>query len=251
MPTTVEKARLYDRHRLPYAPQAVNDLLGYVGPVHLVADIGAGTGQLAQLFADRGDRLYAIEPDNNMRQVAVSALADRPSVQVCAGSAEQTTLTDNSVDLIVVGNAFHRFTSEACDELRRILKPGGWIALFIYTLTNRALSDALLADFSALRSVTDQMEESWHCLPLQSLFGDTTLHTLRYRQSRRDDWTTFFGMACGRLESPTPDDKDFAQFEAAHRTAFESFAVNGLIEIEYETLVTFGQPLVQPTVFAN
>jgi SAM-dependent methyltransferase len=249
MPTTLEKARLYDTYRLPYAQSAVGELLEYVGPVHTVADIGAGTGQLARLFANRCGRLYAIEPDSNMRQVAISALADRTSIQVCAGSAEETTLSDNSVDLIVVGNAFHRFKPEACDELRRILKPGGWIALFTYTITNRILADLLLANFSALSSVADQLEQSWHCLPLESLFGNATLHKLSYHQLRRDDWTTFFGLACGRLESPTPDDKDFAVFEANHRAMFESFAVNGTIEIEYETLVTFGQPLVQPTVY--
>jgi len=249
MPTTAEKARLYDKYRLPYSEQAVNDLLNYVGPIHIVADIGAGTGQLARLFSDRCNRLYAIEPDSHMREVAMGALADRSSVEIRAGSAEQTTLADNSIDLIVVGNAFHRFTPEAGDELRRVLKLNGWIALFTYTLTNRALSELLLANFSALRSVVDQLEQSWHCLPLQSLFGDTNLHSLKYRQSRSDDWTTFFGMACGRLESPTPADQDFAQFETAHRAAFESFAVNGLIEINYETLVTFGQPLVHSTVF--
>jgi ubiquinone/menaquinone biosynthesis C-methylase UbiE len=249
MAMTIEKARLYEKYRLPYAEQAVSDLLAYVGPVKVIADIGAGTGQLAKLFAGRSKRIYAIEPDSSMRQVAANALADFTSTEVLTGSAEQTTLPDRSVDLIVVGNAFHRFKSEACDELQRILKPDGWIALFTYFITNRALADLLFANFVAIESVASQLDKTWHQLPTLALFGNSKVHTLRYRQSRSDDWTTFFGMACGRLEAPTPGDEDFGRFAADNRDAFEAFAVNGEIQIEYETQVTFGQPLVQPTVF--
>ena len=39
------------------------DLLDYIGAVQVVADIGAGTGQLTRLFAQRCTRVYAVEPD--------------------------------------------------------------------------------------------------------------------------------------------------------------------------------------------
>jgi hypothetical protein len=48
---TIEKAALYEKYRLPYAERVVADLLDYIGAVQVVADIGAGTGQLARLFA--------------------------------------------------------------------------------------------------------------------------------------------------------------------------------------------------------
>ena len=51
MAMTIEKAVLYEKYRLPYAERAVADLLDYIGVVQVVADIGAGTGQLARLFA--------------------------------------------------------------------------------------------------------------------------------------------------------------------------------------------------------
>jgi ubiquinone/menaquinone biosynthesis C-methylase UbiE len=250
MAMTIEKARLYEKYRLPYAGQAVNDLLAYIGPVKVIADIGAGTGQLAKLFAGRSHRIYAVEPDRAMRQIASDVLADFTSTEVLAGSAEQTSLPERSVDLIVVGNAFHRFEPEACNELQRILKPDGWIALFTYLITNHALADLLFANFAALKSVASQLDKTWHEVPTLALFGNGNVHTLRYQQRRTDDWTTFFGMACGRLEAPTPGDEDFGRFAADNRDAFEAFAVNGEIQIEYETQVRFGQPLVQPTVFS-
>jgi hypothetical protein len=54
-----------------------------------------------------------------MRQVAQATLVAFPTIKIVSGSAAQTTLADNSIDLIVIGNAFHRFRPEACTDLRR------------------------------------------------------------------------------------------------------------------------------------
>lgn len=240
----LEKATLYEKYRLPYANEAIGDLLGRIGEVQIVADIGAGTGQLARLFADRC-KVYAIEPDSAMRKVASASLASFATVEILAGFAEQTTLAENSVDLIVIGNAFHRFKPEACQELCRILKKPGWIALFTYTFVNKAFTEMLFSKLAALKGVASKMEQSWHRTPLQNLFGNGQIHALSYRQSHTDDWTAFFGAACAGIEAPNRADQDFVQFEALNRQAFDAFAVNGKIQIDYETQVSFGQPLFQ------
>jgi SAM-dependent methyltransferase len=243
MPVSIERATLYETYRLPYSSQAVTDLLDYIGPLEVVADIGAGNGQLTRLFAGRCTRIYAVEPEPAMRQVASTALADQATVEIRAGCAEQTTLPDDSVDLIVIGNAYHRFKPEACVELLRILKPSGWIALFTYEQTNKALTDMRTARLAALKGANSRVARVWHGMPIEALFGESKIHKRSYRQSRSDDWTTFFGAACTWLEAPEPGDEEFGEFEALNREVFEAFAVNGAVEIEYETQVSFGQPL--------
>jgi SAM-dependent methyltransferase len=244
MAVSIEKATLYERHRLPYAGQAVTDLLSYIGPVQVMADIGAGNGQLARLFAEQCTRIYAVEPEPAMREVASIALADWSTIQIRAACAEQTTLAERSLDLIVVGNAFHRFKPEACAELRRILKPSGWIALFSYVKTNKALQDMQSARLATLKRATSRMAEVWLETPPQELFGEGYIHTRSYSQSRTDDWNAFFGAACTWLEAPEPGDPEFGLFESLNREVFEAFAVNETIQIDYETHVAFGQPLV-------
>ena len=242
MAVSIERATLYERYRLPYASQAVHDVLDYIGPVEVMADIGAGNGQLARLFAGRA-RIYAVEPEPAMREVASAALAQWPGIEVRAGSAEQTTLPENSLDLIVIGNAFHRFKAEACDELRRILKPSGWIALFSWALTNKPLEDMRNARLAELTVARSRVSKIWHGLPPETLFGEGHIHRRTYSQSRTDDWTTFFGSACTWLEAPEPGDEEFAPFEKLNRDVFEAFAVNGAVKIDYETHLAFGQPL--------
>jgi SAM-dependent methyltransferase len=242
---SIEKATLYEKYRLPYANKAVSDLLGRIGKVEVVADIGAGTGQLARLFADRSTKVYMIEPDPAMRKVASLSSADLPTIEIRAGFAEQTTLAENSIDLIVIGNAFHRFKPEACAELRRILKQQGWIALFTYTFVNNVLTDMLYSKLAALKGVASRMEKSWHRTPVQDLFGKGQIYILSYPQAHTEDWTAFFGAARAGLEAPERNDQDFVRFEAINREVFDTFAVNGKIQIEYETQISFGQPLFQ------
>jgi SAM-dependent methyltransferase len=240
---SIERATLYEKYRLPYADQAVTDLLDYIGPVQVVADIGAGNGQLTRLFAERCSRIYAVEPEPAMRQVAATALADWPTVEIRAACAERTTLAERSLDLIVVGNAFHRFKPEACAELRRILKPSGWVALFSYE-TDKAIEGMLSDRLAALKGAQRRVARVWHGTPPRALFGKARTHTRSYRQSRTDDWATFFSAACTWIEAPYPGDREFGTFEAIYREVFEAFAVNGAIKIEYKTQVTFGQPPV-------
>lgn len=239
---SVDKAWLYEKYRLPYAREAVDDLLQHIGNAPVVADIGAGTGQLARLFAESCETVYLIEPEPAMRQVATAVLSNLPAIDVRAGLAEEIPLAANAVDLIVIGNAFHRFRPEACAELRRILKPQGWIALFAYSFVNKAFTDMLFSGLAALNDVSGKIEKRRHQTPVSALFGHDSLHTLRYRQAHSEDWPAFWGAACAGIEAPEPDEPAFAPFAALNREVFAAFAVNDMIQVDYETVVTYGRP---------
>ncbi|MBT6145044.1 MAG: class I SAM-dependent methyltransferase, partial [Gemmatimonadetes bacterium] len=168
--TSLRKARLYDQYRLPYAADAVVALLERIGPVNSVADIGAGTGQLTRLFAPHCRQVIAIEPDPAMRTVAGESLAGLTSAHIVAGSAEQTSLASASIELLVIGNAFHRFPAGACDELRRVLAPQGHVALFHYVLPT-PLTDMLFSKLATLEGLSSRTRTAWPRLPLSALFG--------------------------------------------------------------------------------
>src|SRR5215210_1480819 len=75
----------------------------------VVADVGAGTGLLAELFLRRGCRVYGVEPNREMREAGERLLAAYTSFGSVDGRAEETTLEDGSVDFVTAGQAFHWF----------------------------------------------------------------------------------------------------------------------------------------------
>jgi ubiquinone/menaquinone biosynthesis C-methylase UbiE len=122
-------ADVYDRARPGYPDALVDRLLvaSGTGPGATVADVAAGTGKLTRRLAARGLRVIAVEPVAGMRAVLA---ATTPGVEVLDGVAEALPLGDASVDGVTVAQGFHWFANDdALAELRRVLRPGGRLAL--------------------------------------------------------------------------------------------------------------------------
>jgi SAM-dependent methyltransferase len=94
-----------------------------------VGDVAAGTGKFTRLLIEAlPDRsLVAVEPVAGMRSVLADAL---PGVPPVGALAEALPFADGSLDGLTVAQAFHWFDAPvAYEEFRRVLRPGGRLAL--------------------------------------------------------------------------------------------------------------------------
>ena len=123
------QAAAYERGRPSYPPESVDWLLSPSAgsPVHDVLDLGAGTGKLTTRLVERGLHVVAVDPIAEMLDVLRATLPDTPAL---LGTAEQIPLPDNSLDAVLVAQAWHWFDPErAVAEVARVLRPGGRIGL--------------------------------------------------------------------------------------------------------------------------
>jgi SAM-dependent methyltransferase len=122
-------AEAYERGRVGYPPQAVEAIADALGlqPGATVLDLGAGTGKLSRALLAGGYDVIAVEPLEHMRAVLIEVIG---AERVWEGSAEAIPLADGSVDAITCADSFHWFDERrAMPELRRVLRPGGGIAI--------------------------------------------------------------------------------------------------------------------------
>ena len=125
------KAAIYADFRPNYPEKCLNYLISacFLTAGSTVADIGAGTGIFTKLLAERGLRVTAVEPNGDMLEQARATL-EGLDVTFLQNTAESTGLPDHSMELVTVAQAFHWFDQARFrDECKRILKPGGKVAL--------------------------------------------------------------------------------------------------------------------------
>jgi ubiquinone/menaquinone biosynthesis C-methylase UbiE len=119
----------YDRGRPEYAPAVVGALVDelQLGPGADVLDLAAGTGKLTRALLAADLDVVAVEPQSELRELLVASVG---AERVRDGVAEKIPLADGSVDAVTVADGFHWFDRPAAlAEIRRVLRPGGGLAL--------------------------------------------------------------------------------------------------------------------------
>lgn len=123
----------YSRHRPTYPQELFSHLAGLCQRHELAWDAGTGSGQAAVGVAAHFERVLAT--DASEEQIAHARA--HPNVTYKRAPAHRSGLQDGSVDLVTVATALHWFDLEAFyAEVRRVLKPGGLIAVWGYQDTH-------------------------------------------------------------------------------------------------------------------
>jgi len=236
----------YVRYRPRYSHEIITALQHACGltPRHVIVDVGCGTGLLAKIFLENGNRVIGVEPNAKMRQVGEQYLSHREEFTMLAGSAEDTALPAKSAHFVVAGQAFHWFQVETSRrEFARILKQGGWVVLiwhdrdmesipflrayeeFLqkYSIDYSRAAHNKVANYSAL-------EHFFHPQPM-CMIMQATRQTFDFEGLR------------GRLLSSSYAPRQGPGAErmlAELPQLFERFAENGQVTMEYKTKIYYG-----------
>ncbi len=122
-------AATYAAFRPAYPPELGTVLADAVSTQECALDCGCGTGQLATLLANHFASVIATDASDQQ----ILHAQPHPRVRYRTAAAEASGLDGASVDLVTAAQAAHWFNLDAFyAEVRRVLNPGGAVALITY-----------------------------------------------------------------------------------------------------------------------
>ncbi|MFX1356803.1 MAG: class I SAM-dependent methyltransferase [Promethearchaeota archaeon] len=231
----------YIKYRPGYPLEIISFLTekGILKKKSVIADIGSGTGILSEIFLKNGNLVYGIEPNADMRKAGEKLLSKYSTFKSIDGSAEETKLNDNSIDLITAGQAFHWFDIEKTkSEFKRILKPNGYIIL-IWNTRKKANSEfseeyeKFILEYAKDYKETRKRENNIDKF-------------IKYEKEKFYNYQEFdFEGLKGRLLSasyiPLENDPIFDKMIKHLKEIFIKYQKNGLIRLEYDTEIYYGK----------
>ncbi len=250
METTIKftgKADVYVQYRPGYPKEYISYLISHnnLTSEKTVADIGSGTGILTRQLLEKKLKVIAVEPNDDMRTAAEQALKNYPDFISMNGTAENTGIKDNSVDLITVAQAFHWFDKIKFKlECMRILKPDSTVAL---VWNSRDLSSELMAENAAIcrklcpsfKGFSGGMKETSEIY--RQFFRDGKYESDTFQNDLEYDLDSFVGRNLSASYAPKNADPNYKEFVEAIAELFKKYSKDNRIILPNTTRSYMGK----------
>jgi len=176
-----------------------------------------------------------------MREAADARLDRMKGYRSVDGSAEATLLTARSINLITVAQAFHWFdVDKARTEFLRVLTAQGQVALIS---NERVKTDPLqMALEEILKERRSRTRTSGNLDNAERFFGAGEHKHLSWPHTHRLGEDGLASLVFSRSHIPPRDSKEGGVVEESVRKIFQQFAVEGRVEIRYQTTAIIGRP---------
>ncbi len=237
----------YARYRPGYPSEVLSLLRQRCGLTEEsgIADVGSGTGALARLFLEDGNRVFGVEPNTEMRLAGERLLGRYERFTSVAAKAEETTLPEGSVDFVVAGQAFHWFDpGPTRGEFVRILKPGGTVALIWNT--RRKAGEPFLAGYEQLlRSHGTDYRGVYHGRRgsrenIRDFFYPDAVEEATFENRQAFDLEGLRGRLLSSSYVPDVGEPGHQEMMEGARRLFEEHQTDGTVVLAYDTQVFFG-----------
>lgn len=236
----------YVRYRPGYPKEILGLLTSECGLTShsVIADLGSGTGKLAELFLANGNPVFGVEPNREMREAGERLLKGFANFSSIPASAEATTLPGACADFITAGQAFHWFDRKSCrTEFARILKPGGWIVLVWndrQTQSSRFLVEyeQLLKNYATDYSKVDHKNIDDNVV--REFFGYAPAKKL-LPSSQEFDYEGLKGRLLSSSYAPEQGQPHHSEMIRDLEKLFQEHKQTGRVQFIYDTVVYYGK----------
>ena len=238
------KGEIYAKARPKYAAE----LLGYLKNVwnipegSIFADIGSGTGIFTGQLLQCGYRVFAVEPNDDMRKKAEEKLSHNGNFISVNGRDSQMNLPDRSVDCITAAQAFHWFDREAFrKECRRVRKPGGKVVIIYNSRDDAAAQTRALAELRRRYSPGFHGFSNGVNHEMCVSFFAGACEVFRADNTQVYDCPGYIDRVLSSSYSLKEGDTGYADYLREIHEIFDAFSTDGRIAVPMETVAYIGE----------
>lgn len=234
------KGELYKRFRPSYPLSAIEKAAS-ITDREVLADIGSGTGIFTRLLAPYFKKVYAVEPNSDMRSEAEKSFFGTNTVSL-PGTAEETGIAEKSVSLITAAQAFHWFDYKKFKkECKNILKPEGKVLLI---WNDRDKESAMIKELYELnRSLCPSFSGFSRGFDTEknvSAFFEGKMEKCTYSNGVLYDEEHFIGRNLSSSYAPGKGSEGYEAYVSALSALFKKYEKSGTVEFPYRTVLYYG-----------
>ena len=238
--THSNKAESYNIGRPSYPKSFFDYLYGDFGLSEkaVILDVGAGTGKITKEFLERGNTVYAVEPDKNMMTILRDTLYSYDNLIPIDKTAEKTGVLSNSIDFIFCGNSYMWFDRmNVIPEFQRITRNSNNQNIIIARLgSDDDIYTEELMEINNKYSITKTGIEPNNTPPFaNSMFKEKTFDFV-YSQSLDE----FLHGCLSASFAPNPGDHSFNDYCESLTKLFNKYKVDGKLSGNFSLYCIFG-----------
>lgn len=238
------KAKDYAKGRPTY-PVEILDKLKELGVTEnsTIADIGAGTGLLTNMLGELGCKVVAIEPNVEMLEECKAYCSLNSNIQCIFATAEETSLKDNSVDIITIAQAFHWFDKKLCKkEFKRILKEHGYVLTIWNSLEEDMVFEREYMNILHQYEIKTTAGNSYFDPDKEKLeFLGQDFVKVYYDNYQDITLEELICNASSRSYTPSKVNNEYDSFTKALKELFVKYEEGGKVTFHYKTEISIGQ----------
>jgi SAM-dependent methyltransferase len=241
------RASIYAKYRPTYPDAFIEYLYTKIGfqKSSIIADVGSGTGIFSKLLLTKGSFVFGIEPNEDMRKVAVQELVGYKNFASVPQSAESTGLNDRSVDFITVAQAFHWFDRQKFKvECKRILKDNGKVVLVWnsrdmaseFVIACDELNRSYCSDYKGFSGGMKSESPEEYC----DFFKDGICDYQVFRNDLVFDLDGFIGRSLSASYAPQAGAENYEPYVTGLKLLFDRYSSSGCLRMPNLTRAYIG-----------
>ena len=244
-----DRVENYIKYRPGYPPEVLLYLEQAIGldASWTIADIGSGTGISTEMFLGNSNKVYAVEPNKEMREAADRLLSHHAGYVSVDGTAEESTIPPYSIDLIAAAQAFHWFDKDAFKkECRRIARDEAYCLLIwnerkVESPFEKAYEDLLMrfaTDYTNVDHRNIKPEE------MSLFFAPHEMTAKVFYNEQLFDYEGVKGRLLSSSYAPNAGHPNYAPMIAHLENIFKEYEQSGKVGFSYDCNLLLGKSVV-------